>query len=607
MKKSLLTIFCLLCFNAYSLSPLLEQLSNSKNLPPDQKIACLKKIASAEKIPFEQIPTYGEPVLQFFFQNKWNILDTRYDIYYLQLDNQTLADFDEIAEDPFLVLRTKVNAKDQSYDFLTSQYNLAEFKIAPLEEWPICDESDKLLSPLPPSEENSTFNPEIALVQVGSDPCFVLTTSPCDLIHWQITSDNNFIISNLDQICPFSKLIELDPISQTFINPHQNYFLKVKICQNGLWSNWSEPLSFVCTKPVQVHSVVFEKKDDRYFISWEGDASEYFLYGSNALDFVPPIYAHMEVPYLKLTTSEKQIEIDPTYAYYRIIPCHNGKYGIPSEIIYIYDHSLAHPRSVLQFDPGMVKIERMPLGSEQKQTKALNPPPHISSEIWQAVEPFLLPENHPIKGKMDRIFSKSRVVANEKALFKAGFTWTQKTVSHSGIYPTRHKKIKNFFIKLLTDVQDIADWRQWVKRAQGARDIRHFISKHDYERIFKVPQKYIYPLPEKPSPEEKTYPKYFVLLSEDMKIVNPELNEDMYKNRVTKALLNVIYKIVTELGLIDSLFIHNLCWAKDGRLAFVDTEKHHSWPVLYHRYYKILSPPMVDYWKSLVKHHGPNF
>lgn len=617
MKKLILACLCFWSFTGYSETLLFDQLSIAESFTTLQKTIQLAKIAENLEIPFESVPTFGDPVLQFFFQGKWNILDTRNSAFYIQLDNKTLADFDEIAHDPFLVLRTKVNAKNEPFDLSASQKNLAHFKIAEIDEWPTWDMLVEEWEPLFSTEGIYSPQPQMAVSQIGQDPLFILSASDCELIRWQISSDNNFntIPTNLDQIQPYTKILEIDPLSETFLNPNQNYFFRIKTFQGGVWSTWSLPLIFNVAKPEKVQAIEFNKCGNQYTISWKGDSSTYLVYGSNALDFIPPIYAHSEIPYTCFATDQQQVEIDPSYAYYRIIPLHNGKYGTPSEIIYIYDQGMHHPRTLLQTDCSSGTISRKPLPSyyedrgysgQEKQSKSVKPS-HVSSEIWAAVEPYLLPENHPLKGRMDRIFSKSRVLANEKSLTKAGFVWPKKEVSHSGIYPTQHEKIKKFYVKILTDEQDIADWRQWVNRAQGARDIRNSIDAHHYERVFKVPKKFIYPLPEKPETTPDVKRKNFVLLSEDMKIVDHDLNRELYRNRVTKILLNAIYEIVTELGLADSLFIHNLCWAKDGRLAFVDTERHHCWPVVYRRYFRILSAPMLDHWKLLIKHNGPNF
>lgn len=628
-------VLCLYCFSLQSenisqsvfLSKF-EQICADNRLTTAEKTVSLAKYATEQGVSFECVPTYDQPVLQYCLEGTWNLLDVRQHAFYLQLDNRQLAAFDEIDDDPFLVLRTKVGACDSPFDFMQAQANLAHFKIIELGKWPSFSENLYTHSAETVLEDsNKKPDPAVTVLHVLSDlthPSTVFHLSQggddCEVIWWQIASDKNFtlLIPNFNQIQPATDFIEIDPLSETFFNPNQNYYIRVKSFRDETWSSWSSPLAFNVQKPAAVQSVAFDKVDEgRYVISWESDevATTYWIFGSNALDFVPPLYqVHSDYDppaYECLQTTQPQIEIDGKFAYYRIIPEKNGRYGVPSEVIRVYDEGLFHTRTLLQSNGETISRQIFPRLLEEypqeKQPKFVRHS-HISNEVWETVTPYLLPDNHPTRRALDRIFSKKRVLKGEASLAKAGFTWT-KTGSYSPIFPTRHKKIKGFYIKLYLDPQDRVDWKNWVARAQGAQSIAQAIEDNGYQELFKVPKKYIYPLPAKPAPSGSSgnHRKNFVLLSEDMRIVKRNLNKEMYRYRMTPIHLNAIYKIVSDLGLVDSLFIHNLPWAKDGKLAFVDTEKHHMWPVAFQRYLKYLSPGMQQHWRLLITHQGPNF
>jgi len=599
-----------------------EQICTEDRLNSREKTAYLAKCASELGIPFERVPTHDQPLLQFRLKKTWELLDAEHHAFYLQLDNHTLASFDEVADDPFLVLRTKVGPRHSPFDFIQAQANLAHFKIVDLEEWPEFFEDFISEITLHPEKQGLEPNVNVTEILAGwADPSttFHLSQSNCELIWWQIASDKNFelIVSNFNQIQPFVDLIELDSLSETFLNPNQKYYFRLKSFQDGEWSAWTLPQVFTVQKPAQIKAPTFSKiQEGQYKISWEGEDADttYWVFGSNALDLVPPVYriqSEYEVPaYESLETTQTFIEIDGSYAYYRIIPEKNGRYGVPSEIIRVYDEGMFHTRTLLQYDGKSISRRIFPRLLEpqslEKQPKFIQHP-HVPDEAWEAVTPYLLPDNHPYRSTLDRIFSKTRVLHNEASLKSAGFTWTKKG-SFSPVYPTLHKKIKGYYIKVFTDSQDKTDWKNWVARVQGAKSIQKSIDENNYQTLFKVPKKYIYPLPEKPGPTGSGKKrKNFILLAEDMKIFRHSLNKEMYRYRITPTHLNAVYKVVTEVGLVDSLYINNLPWAKDGRLAFVDTEKHHMWPIAYQRYTKILSTGMQQHWKLLITHQGPNF
>lgn len=51
-----------------------------------------------------------------------------------------------------------------------------------------------------------------------------------------------------------------------------------------------------------------------------------------------------------------------------------------------------------------------------------NKNPYISEEMWAAIDPYLMPENHPIKSTLDKIFEVCRPIINPETASLAGFS-----------------------------------------------------------------------------------------------------------------------------------------------------------------------------------------
>lgn len=224
--------------------------------------------------------------------------------------------------------------------------------------------------------------------------------------------------------------------------------------------------------------------------------------------------------------------------------------------------------------------------------------PYVDDQVWSALEPYFLPTNHPIRGALDDLFS-TRVTLNEASLKKAGFKDPHQRIFTKTVV-TRHSKIKGYVLKLYTDdTPGIIDWYEHMQRITGAQRVRDAIKRLGYESLFVVPKKFIYPLPPEPSPSLGLERKNFILVAEDMNILNKKKNRAKYRTKMTKKQLDAMYKIIQAEGLDDSVIPANLCFTKKGKLAFVDTGVHGRWPIRYQMTMQSLSPEMQTHWKNL--------
>jgi len=234
--------------------------------------------------------------------------------------------------------------------------------------------------------------------------------------------------------------------------------------------------------------------------------------------------------------------------------------------------------------------------------KALDYPynPYVDIETWDKLKPYFLPYDHPIRPVLDKIFASERVTLNRESFEAAGFK-LRPPKNPTNLVVGKHPRLKGYLVKSFLDIQTVCEWDNYVKRIDGAQSIQQCIENHGYQKDFKVPKKWLYPLPsDSSSPDDPQYQRRnFILLVEDMHILGHRANTSYYKNRITPEKLDALYVILTEVGLIDSLFKGNIPFNKSGKINFIDTEHHHLWPIKYERLLKCLSPKMQTYWQNL--------
>jgi len=234
----------------------------------------------------------------------------------------------------------------------------------------------------------------------------------------------------------------------------------------------------------------------------------------------------------------------------------------------------------------------------------LNNNPLLPDEIRPSILPYLLPIDHPMKAKLDTIFSWSRVTENEKTLVDAGFTIIAGPMPMSYIIVARHPAVPGYVFKLFLDSEtrcryDIPHWRWLANRCGQARKIRKVI-EHKKIRHFTVADKWLYILPVHPY-SNAVNPDPVILLATDLEPESAEVSERMWKTVVTHKHLDELYAILKHgYGGHDTFCLPvNVPYTKQGKFAFIDTEKPQNSPQL-KRVKKYISKDMRDYWEKLI-------
>ncbi len=236
------------------------------------------------------------------------------------------------------------------------------------------------------------------------------------------------------------------------------------------------------------------------------------------------------------------------------------------------------------------------------ERRKYTPDPHVDPAVWNMLSPYFLPENSKEKAILDKIFMRRDALESFEQLFKAGFQVRRRP--DDKVIVARHPKLKNRLVKMYMDASPQTEWDIWMRRVEGANAIRDAIKRHGYENLFKVPKKWIYPLPPSESSlnEQGVPRKRFVLVVEDMKILKKKKNYRAYRKKITTKHLDAIHDLITSYGLIDSVYAFNIPFCKDGKIAFVDTEwALRNEPAPVEKLQKRLRPSMRTYWDELCK------
>lgn len=648
MRKALLILFLVL-LNSLSYAQTLSSDINRAFIHRDMSL-----LPKSKEMECRLVPMGKELATEFFYDGDWHLYEWEADTVYLSLDNESIANVDDITLDPFLVIRTKASRQDAEMNVVNSWLKFATYDAIHPETYAgqlVEVEDLKLVS----QESKRLFRSQKEILVKNTvrefsdtDPVFLIETdaNTCEDLYWQI-SDKPFesefsrpMCANFEGRSKPATRISLDILSSTFINPNRVYYFRIKAKHEGNWTAWSDTFAFTVNKPEAVKEAAYEVNADfEDVIRWVSDNPEgtrYYVFASNAIDFIPSIYFDKHINVLKegeiveseanqnlLTiTTEKSIRIDDEYAYYRVVAEKNGMFSVPSPIIRYFKDDVVLPRNVLQSNENKIaKRVNFPAPYSRVTRKNEDPlesvsrrmfgsdrvyrPEGVSNTVWNHVTPYLIPDNHPMKEKLDRIFKKSRASHSTSTLSNAGFTDIKKGPwSHATI--CRHHKLKGYLVKLFRDEQSgLSDWKQWVSRASGSKCVRESIQKHGWGRMLKAPRKWIYPLPGNPPAQHGVEKKNFILIVEDMKIIPSKDNKALWKShQITKPLLDAIFTLITEEGLSDTVQAFNMPFSVDGRISLIDLEHHHEWPIPYRVLLRYLNSSNAAYWEHLIKHQG---
>lgn len=87
-----------------------------------------------------------------------------------------------------------------------------------------------------------------------------------------------------------------------------------------------------------------------------------------------------------------------------------------------------------------------------------------------------------------------------------------------------------------------------------------------------------------------------------MQLIDHKSNLNQWKSsQVSPELLIALHTLLKSLGLSDCVKPDNIPFSTDGKVAFIDTQSHHQWPVPYKNLNPYLSSSNQRLWKQITK------
>ena len=234
-------------------------------------------------------------------------------------------------------------------------------------------------------------------------------------------------------------------------------------------------------------------------------------------------------------------------------------------------------------------------------------PTTLVNEEWVIIAPYILPDTHPAMPMLDKIFlNGDRPIRTVEALKKAGFKIITKGHWSDTIIAT-HPGVEGHFFKLFTEDQaHIYEVGRLYARIKGAELAQAIVDNHGFNKLFKVPRKWFYMLPDDPTPTFGIPAKRLILVAEDMRLLTKEENYRKWSaSTLSKTLLESVFLVLTEGGFSDSSYAFNLPFAKDGRIALIDNDKYNKRPIPFHKLFKYLHPKLKRRAEQLIHEAGP--
>src|SRR5262245_32392425 len=90
--------------------------------------------------------------------------------------------------------------------------------------------------------------------------------------------------------------------------------------------------------------------------------------------------------------------------------------------------------------------------------------PHVPCSIWDQLEPYFLPLDHPLKKRLDKLFQKQRITESAKTFEEAGFG-KPKARKPTNIFIGHHPDFPKYIFKVFLDSQPpVCEWENWIRR-----------------------------------------------------------------------------------------------------------------------------------------------
>lgn len=185
------------------------------------------------------------------------------------------------------------------------------------------------------------------------------------------------------------------------------------------------------------------------------------------------------------------------------------------------------------------------------------------------LEPYLLPDKHPLQEQINHLFENSQMFESVDQLQKSGFEVLPRV--HRGLMVASHSTMNGYLIKKFQNhISQKHQLNNYVSRIRGARALNLFISKNHLKHII-VPKKWLYALPKKFS-DSVTKEKTYILIVEKLDILTGNGEVAKRYQSIEEPILKELCMVVYRFRGLDSV-LHNMPFTHQNKIAFIDTEK----------------------------------
>jgi len=175
-----------------------------------------------------------------------------------------------------------------------------------------------------------------------------------------------------------------------------------------------------------------------------------------------------------------------------------------------------------------------------------------------------LPQDHPLYHTLEKLFENPSFLESRKSFADAGFMLHSH--NHRGIVIAEHADLPGHLLKVfINDIPHELQLRNLASRVEGAQALQEFSKNENLTRIV-VPNKWLFPL------KENVSGITHLLIVEKLDIIESSSALQAAYASIDLHLLDELCRIVKKFRGLDSI-LKNMPYTRDGKIAFIDTEK----------------------------------
>lgn len=228
--------------------------------------------------------------------------------------------------------------------------------------------------------------------------------------------------------------------------------------------------------------------------------------------------------------------------------------------------------------------------------------PYLPEILKQRIHGHLLPADHDARPFLDALYSQNRVTQDRRSFTDAGFILLRPTKNHGRLIGY-HPSLPDFIIKALSDGYKFNE-ALLFRRAEAAKEMRQVIGQYQLSYV-RVPETYVYLLPEEFPRKSTRYRKNFLIVQERLDILSGRERDYYWSNPEvwSEAFLDELFTFMMNVSISD-LHGDNVLLTSDlQQVAFIDLERSGNSGEACHYIFQSLPKRWQPYWRELQRNY----